>query len=52
MGSAFRLEDSPSGFPLQVLAEDGSGLSGPTPNAKHPNQVIVHKSIDFEPGLS
>lgn len=31
---AFRLEDSPSGFPLQVLAEDGSGLSGPIPNAK------------------
>lgn len=32
---AFRLEDSPSDFPLQVLAEDGSGLSGPIPNAKN-----------------
>jgi hypothetical protein len=37
---AFRLEDSPSGFPLQVLAvassfllASGSGLSGPIPNA-------------------
>ena len=30
---ACRLEDSPSGFPLQVLAEDGSGFSCPIPNA-------------------
>ncbi len=46
---AFRLEDSPSGFPLQVLAVAssfllaiGSGLSGPIPNAEC-SPAIVHR---------
>jgi len=46
---AFRLEDSPSGFPLQVLAVAssfflaiGSGLSGPIPNA---NGSLHHEMI-------
>ena len=33
-GGTFRLEASPSGHSLQVLAEDGSGLSAAVPNAK------------------
>jgi len=40
---AFRLEDSPSGHSLQVLAEGGSGLFASVPNAKHP-QAQPHGS--------
>jgi hypothetical protein len=48
---AFRLEDSPSGHSLQVLAEAAPGfpLLSLTRNAGM--GVIVDKSVDFELGL-
>jgi len=40
---ACRLEDSPSGHSLQVLAEDGSGLSATVPHANCSPSIVAHE---------